>query len=391
MDDPVVIIGGGITGIGTARDLAMRGVKVVVVERGEIGCETSTDFHGMLHSGARYAVKDPFVAKKCFEESQILKEIAEDYIEDTGGLFVKLKQDSEEYYQEKLEACRDFGIPVEELSAEEVQEKESKLSEDIEKALKIPDGVLRPVKLLEANRRAAEENGARTITHTEVKNIVVENGEVEKLEIEGKAQEEKLEPAFVVNATGPWAEKTGELAGLDISMNTTKGVLTVVENPGVTRVLNRCRPTEDGDIVLPKGDKAVIGTTSEAVENPDDYPKDEEEEQLMVEQGHKMAEGISNFGLIDSYWGLRPLYSPSEEEEDERDITREFHLIDHADDNIENMATVVGGKWTTYRYMAEKTSNLVCEKLGLDSECRTDEVPLPDDSSVETDRAWPPV
>lgn len=93
MTGSVVIIGGGITGIGIARDLAIRGLEVTVLEKGKIGCETSTHFHGMLHSGARYAVKDPYAAEKCMEENRILRDIAGQYIDFTEGLFLKRKED----------------------------------------------------------------------------------------------------------------------------------------------------------------------------------------------------------------------------------------------------------------------------------------------------------
>ena len=393
MEEPAVIIGGGVTGVGIARDLAMRGIETALVEKGTVGCETSTDFHGMLHSGARYAIKDPFAAEKCMQENRILKEIAPEYVEDTGGLFLKLEKDSEEYFREKIEACKKCGIELEEITGEEARKIEPEISEKVEKAIKVPDAVIKPVKLLRANLESAKENGAEIHEHTEVKNILVEDGEIQELEIESDESTEKIQPGIVVNATGPWAEKTGGLADVDVSMKPTKGVLTVVENPGVGKVLNRCRPTDNGDIVLPSSGKAVIGTTSQEVKDPDDYEKKSSEEELMLEQADKMIEKFSREDLVDSYWGLRPLYDPGDSEKDERDVTREFHLFDHEKrDGIENFVTVVGGKWTTYRYMAEKTSDLVCAKLGVEEDCKTDERKLPEMSEIDSSGLdWPPV
>lgn len=86
----VIVIGGGATGAGVARDAAMRGFKTLLIERGEIGSGTSGKYHGVLHSGGRYAVDDPESAKECIQENIILKKIARSAIDDTGGLFIIL-------------------------------------------------------------------------------------------------------------------------------------------------------------------------------------------------------------------------------------------------------------------------------------------------------------
>lgn len=389
MAKDVIVIGGGITGIGIARDLAMRGLDVSVLERGKIGAETSTHFHGMLHSGARYAVSDPYAAKKCMDENRILRDIAEDYIEFTEGLFVKLEGDSEKYYQKKINACKKCGIPVEEIKRAQLND--NLVSNNVEKAFKVPDGVIKPIKLLQANVKSAEENGAKIIENAEVKEIVRKRGSVKGVKYV-KEGENLLQADFVVNATGPWAEKTGRLADVNVRMSPTKGVLTVIDNPGINKILNRCRPTDSGDIIIPNEDAAIIGTTSREVEDPDSFPREKEEEELMIEQGSKILDQITQEDLRGSYWGLRPLYNPTDAEKQGRDITREFRLIDHEEkDNLDNMASVVGGKWTTYRYMAEKTSDLICEKLHIDRDSQTAEVSLPKNEKLRTvDRSWPP-
>ena len=94
----VLVIGGGATGVGVARDLALRGVDVTVVERGGLSSGTSGRSHGLLHSGARYADTDPVGARECIAENRVLREIAGDCIRDTGGLFVQLDGDSPEYF-----------------------------------------------------------------------------------------------------------------------------------------------------------------------------------------------------------------------------------------------------------------------------------------------------
>ena len=86
----VLIIGGGVTGAGTARDCAMRGLKTLLVERHDIATGASGRNHGLLHSGARYAVNDPESANECIVENMILRKVASHCVEPTGGLFISL-------------------------------------------------------------------------------------------------------------------------------------------------------------------------------------------------------------------------------------------------------------------------------------------------------------
>src|SRR6188472_341555 len=98
-DQPVdvLIVGGGSTGAGVARDAAMRGLSTVLVERRDLAEGTTGRFHGLLHSGGRYVVRDPRSARECIQENRILRRIASHCIEDTGGLFVCTPSDDPGY------------------------------------------------------------------------------------------------------------------------------------------------------------------------------------------------------------------------------------------------------------------------------------------------------
>src|SRR2546427_10581254 len=83
----VVVIGGGSTGAGVLRDLALRGIDAVLVEKGDLASGTTGRSHGLLHSGGRYCVNDEQAAIECVEEGRILRRIARSTVEDTGGFF----------------------------------------------------------------------------------------------------------------------------------------------------------------------------------------------------------------------------------------------------------------------------------------------------------------
>ena len=109
----VLVIGGGATGAGVAWDAALRGLDVVLSDRLDLSEGTSGRFHGLLHSGGRYAVKDPDAAVECIGENVILRRVASDNIEDTGGFFVTTPFDDPEYAGRFMQGCRDTGVPCE--------------------------------------------------------------------------------------------------------------------------------------------------------------------------------------------------------------------------------------------------------------------------------------
>src|SRR5687768_11653509 len=135
----VLVIGGGATGAGVAWDAALRGFDVTLVERRDLAEGTSGRFHGLLHSGARYVVKDRDAAIECVEENPIVRRIAADTVEDTGGLFVTTPDDDEAYADRFLEGCRDTGLPVEEVPVVEALRQAPRLSPGTRRAFAVPD------------------------------------------------------------------------------------------------------------------------------------------------------------------------------------------------------------------------------------------------------------
>jgi glycerol-3-phosphate dehydrogenase len=396
----IAVIGGGSTGVGIARDLAMRGLDVTLVEQGNLTHGTTGRMHGLLHSGGRYAVSDQASATECIAENRVLRDIASHCVEMTGGLFVKRPGDSEEYFQQKLDGCRECGIPAEVVSAEEARAMEPHLATDIEKAISVPDGAVDPFRLVVANAASAQEHGARIETHSTVTDLLVEDGEVVGLEVEHDSGEgtrvhgteggtEQIETDYVVNATGAWAGQIGDMANLDIAVRPSKGVMTIMNIRQVDTVINHCRPKGDADIIVPHETTAILGTTDEEVEDPEDYPEEQWEVDMMIDTLSELVPMLEDARTIRSFWGVRPLYEPPDVgSDDPTDITREYFLLDHEErDGLGGMTSIVGGKFTTYRMMGEEISDHVCAKFGIDADCRTADVPLPgsEDFSVLRD------
>src|SRR3954463_5789260 len=114
LETDVLVIGGGATGAGVAWDAALRGFDVTLVDRADLAEGTSGRFHGLLHSGGRYVVKDRIAAEECVAENAILRRIIPDCIEDTGGLFVTTPDDDPAYADQFLQSSREIGLPAEE-------------------------------------------------------------------------------------------------------------------------------------------------------------------------------------------------------------------------------------------------------------------------------------
>ena len=266
-----LVIGSGSTGAAVAHDLTQRGLRVTVVERGEIASGTTGRNHGLLHSGARYAVKDAESAVECIAERDILARIAPEVLELNGGLFVALDEDDLAYREPFLAACDRCGIPTRELSLAEARALEPALSSRVLAAIEVPDGVFDPFHLCLAFLATAEHGGAVVHPYAEVEELVVRGSAVEGAIVRDRrsGQRHVVEAEMVVNATGPWADRVAAMAGLDVPVVPTAGVMVAVAGRFVDRVINRLNRPSDGDIVLPQRRTVVIGTSSWPVIDPD--------------------------------------------------------------------------------------------------------------------------
>jgi glycerol-3-phosphate dehydrogenase len=386
----VVVIGGGSTGTGVARDLALRGARVTLVERGTLTHGTTGRMHGLLHSGARYATADPTSARQCMAENRILRDVADHCIEPTGGYFVSLAEDDPTYFEAKREACEACDIPTTVVDGATARSTEPLLTDAVERAIAVPDAAVDPFRLCVANAVDAEAHGARIETHAEVTAVHVEDGQVAGVTVEHDdsprkragggpqpATTERIAADHVVNATGAWAGQIAELAGASVAVRPSKGAMVVTNVRQVDTVINRCRPKGDADILVPHETTCILGTTDEDVDDPDDFAETGAEVDRLIAELAELVPALADARTLRSYWGVRPLYDP-EAAADPCGVSREFALLDHAErDGLAGLTTVVGGKFTTYRLMAEAVTDHVCDTLGIRAACRTADRPLP--------------
>ncbi len=375
----VLVIGGGATGTGIVRDLAMRGFKTILIEQRDLNHGTTGRFHGLLHSGGRYVVKDPSAAKECIEENRILRKIMPHCLEDAGGFFVLTPWDDINYVPQFVTGCQLAGIPIEEVSITQMLREEPRLNPNILQCFRLPDATADSFLASELNVESAKLYGATILNYCEAKKLLRQGNKVIGGSCYDLIKDEELEifADIVVNAAGAWSGRIARTIGVDINIIPGKGTMVALNHRFTNTVINRCKMPSDGDILVPIHTICVIGTTDIRVEEPDHLVIEPWEIRLLLDEGEKLVPGLKAMRVLRCWAGVRPLYQESELKVD-REISRAFALLDHEQTHgIANFITITSGKWTTYRLMAQSTVDLICKKLNTNRPCRTHLEPLP--------------
>jgi len=405
----ILVIGGGATGLGVARDAALRGFKTILVEKGDLAHGTSGRYHGLLHSGARYVVRDPQSAADCYRENLTLKKILPAAIENTGGLFVALPEDPPEYVEPFLAGCQAAGIPAEEIPPALALKEEPLLNSKIVRAFRVPDAACDSFDATHALERSIREIGGEVwVRHTIVK-LLREGMRLVGAEVENVLTGERvlIGADLVINCAGAWAGLIAALAKCPVKITPGKGTMLAMNSRLVNTVVNRLKLASDGDALVPIGTVAVMGTTEIVIDNPDRYSIEDEEIELLLSEGEKLIPRFRDFRALRAWAGVRPLFdltplppllkrpstslrsaqgsasgegggvarSAGEGGEASRLISRAHYVLDHAErDGVEGFISIVGGKFTTFRLMAEQAVDLACRKLSTERKCLTAEM-----------------
>jgi glycerol-3-phosphate dehydrogenase len=353
--------------------LALRGLQVTVLDRAGVASGTTGHNQAQLHSGARYAVSDPESARECIQENRILRRINSELLELNDGLFVAIDENGMDYRRIFLEACQTCGIPARELRLEEALRIEPLLHPGLLAAIQIPDGVFDPYRLCLSFLATACRNGAKARTFCEVETLDIPN---RKVAIHSRLtnQNETLQADVIVNAAGPWAGMLGSLSGLRVPVEPSAGAMVTIDRRVCNMVINLLAPPGDGDIIVPQRQTSILGTTSWKVQDPDNIPIEPEQIDAILKVAGAMIPAIYQARLRGAMAAARPLLQV--DGAGGRATTRGYSCIDHAAEGAPGFFSVVGGKTTTARLMAEKAADRVCAFLGVEAACRTRDVHL---------------
>lgn len=380
----IAIIGGGGTAAALAHDLILRGFSVALYERGEFFSGSTGRHHGLLHSGARYAVHDPEAARECIEENMILRRLVPQAMEQNEGLFVALDDEDMAYRQRLKEACAATGIPTRDYTPEQAHRLEPGLADSILAAMQVPDATFDAWRLALPFLATARAGGATAHNFTEVVGIDVQGGAVRGLRLRtltedahGTRGREWSAPAdLVVNAAGAWAGKVAALAGVHVPIQPGPGVLVAIEGRVTNMVINRMRKASEGDIIVPQRRLSVLGTSMWLTDDPDHLDIPPEHVERMVRLCSEMVPACAGASIRSAWSAARPLIGNADAARPQ-EISRTFDCYDHGTrDNVSGLLSIIGGKGMTLRAMAEKTADIICRLTGHDAPCRTRETPL---------------
>jgi glycerol-3-phosphate dehydrogenase len=377
----LLVIGGGASGLGIAWDACLRGIKTVLVEKGDIGEGTSGRYHGLLHSGGRYALSDPQSASDCASENKILREVASAAIEESGGYFVSTPTDPLEHPDPWFKACLAVDVSCEEISSAQLLKQEPLLNPRISRAFQVQDASLDSFDLAHMLMEGIRQAGGKILLRHAVTGLSIIQDRVQAASVVNHLDNKNLiiEAEFVINAAGPWTGVISKLANIVIPLTLGKGTMLAMASRLTNAVVNRCRPPADGDIIVPVGTVCVLGTTDIRSESPEDLQINPWELDILLEEADVLIPGIIHHRPLRAWAGVRPLFSQDNGAlTHDRTKSRSHMILDHRErDGIHNFLSVFGGKLTTFRLMAEEAVNHIAVRLGNDKPSTSMTTPLP--------------
>lgn len=376
----LVVVGGGVNGCGVAWDATLRGLRVLLVERDDVGSGTSSWSSRLIHGGLKYLEKlDVKLVRESLREREWLLDAAPHLVRPlrmilpfySGGKHGPIALEAGMVAYDLL--SWDKAVPrhtvwgkrgtlrrVPGLERDGLRGAAAYYDAQVELAERLCVEI----------SLAAQSAGATILTHASVERLDVRNGTVTGVEIvdEHTGERHRATTSMVLNTAGPWVDQV--LSGLEDSprlIGGTKGSHFIVAPfPGAPSDALYYEAESDGRamMVLPWRGQYMIGSTDERLEGSLDQvaPSDGEVDYILRETNRVLPQArLTDEDLLWGYTGVRPLpYGP---EEDAGDITRRHTFHDHAP-RIEGLVSLVGGKLTTFRQVGEEGADITLKKLG---------------------------
>ena len=384
----VIVIGGGVTGAGVARDLSLRGLSVLLLEKADWGAGTSGASSWMIHGGPRYLEYDWNTTRlSCLDAGHIVS-IARNLVYRVVFLIPVMPHDRNniERMETAMEVYDRFqplkkAHPHRRLTGDEARQAEPGLSPDVIAAVTMEEWGVDPHRLTFANVQDAVAHGARALNHTRVTGLIRDAGKV--IGVRYRTADGATSDArgrLVVNATGPWSSEVSAMAGASVELRPAKGIHIVYPH----RISNFSISAESVDgrdlLMVAHGGFTLLGTTD------DDFYGDldsidvlEDEVDYLLQGFERVFPSIRRYRAARTTAGVRPTLFKWRKYEDE--LSRRYDVIDHSAHGVDGFVTIAGGKLSMYRLMAEETSDLVCRKLAHEAPCTTATEPLPGNES----------
>ncbi len=394
----VIILGGGVNGLGTARDCAQRGLSVLLLEKGDLASGASGGNSGMIHGGPRYMLTDPAVTRLACQDSGYIQRIAPHLLfripvllpftsrRDRASLYERAYHYATEAFFSAYDRFQPLkrGRPSTRLSAAELYELEPGLRPGLHGAVTFDEWGIDPHRLCVLNALAARSHGAEVRTWTEAREVVREGGKVTGVRwLDALTGETGVAHAPVVfNATGAWSPALAARSGATVRMRPGKGVHLVLDRR-LSDYAVVCGAVDGRQMfAYPHEDETWIGTTDDDCwGDPDDLEATGDEVAYLLDGAASLLPGVRQARVTRAFWALRTTlfeYGPNEDA-----LSREHELVDHAAEGAAGLLSLVGGKLASYRAQSEEATDRIFRLLGRAAvACRTHEVALPGGEEV---------
>ena len=389
----VVVLGGGVNGTGTARDLALRGARVLLLEKADLACGASGANSGMIHGGIRYMLSDRHVTELACRDSGYIQRIAPHLLfripflmpfasrGEEATLVERATWYATEVYVGTYDQYQPLkrGKPSTRLSADELYRLEPGLRPGLAGAVTFDEWGIDSHRLCVLNALDARAHGASVRTWTEARDLLTEGGRVTGVRwrdgLTGESGEARA--GVIYNATGAWSPRLAGRNGLRVPMRPGKGVHLTLDrrfsNYGIT-----CTAVDGRQMfVMPHENDSIIGTTDDDYYgDPDDLEATHDEVEYLLEGAASLLPGVRRARVSRAWWGLRTTLHEYGKNEDA--LSREHAFLDHAAEGAAGLVSIVGGKLASYRAQSEEAADELARRLGgaLDR-CRTHLEPLP--------------
>jgi glycerol-3-phosphate dehydrogenase len=370
----VIVIGGGVTGAGVARDCAMRGLRTILFERGRPGMATTVSSTHLIHGGLRYLLYDRLTTHTtCWDSGHIIR-IARPLLHRLPILWPVYRGHDHglETVETLLEVYDYFsgmkgGKKHLRLSPEETLKLVPGLSrKDLLGALSFDEWWIDPVALVDANLESARRHGAEIKGNEGVTELIRSIGRVDGVVAGGR----EVRAPVTINAAGPWVDKVARLAGARIPLRLQKGThLQYNETLVPVGLLLEAQGGGRYVFVVPSPQGTLVGPTDLAApEDPDQVATTEDEVRYLLASVKRYLPAFPDRYDATTI-GARPILGQAGSE---KLLSREYEVFDHGRrDQLEGLLTIGGGKMSDFRVMAETVTNLACLKLKQPHACPT--------------------
>jgi glycerol-3-phosphate dehydrogenase len=375
----LIIVGAGINGAGIARDAAMRGLRVLLLDKSDIGSGTTSFSTRLIHGGLRYLEHGELgLVRESLREREILLRIAPHLVRPIPILVpiyenarrgkVTIRTGMLAYDLLSF----DKSIPSHRMltAAETVHRVPLLNRHGLKGATLFYDAQVEfPERLVVENVIAACDSGASLATYSLVTGLIRENERITGVEFVSSGEIQRAEAGFVVNASGPWVDQVldGSVSATQPLIGGTKGshiVVNAFREALPTAIYVEAQQDARPFFIIPWNGNVLIGTTdSRFVGDAGSVAIAESEVDYLLNETNRVlpAAELTRDQILYSYSGVRPL--PFTSEKNEQKITRRHFIREHPE--AKNLVSIVGGKLTTYRSLAEECVDLISNKLGM--------------------------